>query len=83
MSCSAAPGGPLALYGVRVGDLCYPFANMPMPSDALGWLLKILGLIVTSLATAQGAPFWFDILKRIINVRVSGLSPAENPAAVG
>lgn len=83
MSCSAVPTGRLSLYGIRVGDLCYPFANTPMPSDALGWLLKTMGLIVTSLATAQGAPFWFEILKKIINVRVSGLSPTENPAAVG
>jgi len=83
ISCSLTPTGPLALYGIRIGNLCYPFANTPMPSDALGWVLKIMGLIVTSLATAQGAPFWFEILKKIINVRISGLSPAENPAAVG
>ncbi len=83
MSCSVLPTGPLAIYGVRVGDLCYPFANTPMPSDVLGWVLKTMGLIVTGLATAQGAPFWFDILKKIINVRVSGLSPAERPVAVG
>jgi hypothetical protein len=83
ISCSLVPTGPLALYGIRMGNLCYPLANTPMPSDGLGWVLKIMGLIVTSLATAQGAPFWFEILKKIINVRISGLSPAENPAAVG
>jgi len=83
ISCSLAPSGPLALYGIRVGNLCYPFANTPMLSDVLGWVLKAMGLIVTSLAVAQGAPFWFEILKKIINVRVSGLSPAENPIAVG
>lgn len=83
MSCSVLPTGPLAIYGIRVGNLCYPFANTPMPSDVLGWVLKAMGLIVTGLATAQGAPFWFDILKKIINVRVSGLSPAESPVAVG
>jgi hypothetical protein len=37
-------------------------------------LVKILGWIITALAGAQGAPFWFDVLKRIRSV------PATQPA---
>jgi hypothetical protein len=29
------------------------------------WLEKILGWIITGLAGAQGAPFWFDLLKKL------------------
>ena len=43
-----------------------------LPNDLNGFLLKILGLLFTGLAAAQGAPFWFDILKKIINVRGTG-----------
>ena len=36
------------------------------------WLLKVLGWIVTALAVSLGAPFWFDLLKRLVNIRGSG-----------
>jgi hypothetical protein len=33
------------------------------------WLLKIVGIILTALAASLGAPFWFDILKKIAGAR--------------
>jgi hypothetical protein len=36
----------------------------------LGWLLTIL-------AISMGAPFWFDMLNKIMNVRFAGKSPDE------
>ena len=39
--------------------------------------LKILGILLTALAARQGAPFWFDILKRVVNLRGTGANPAE------
>ena len=36
----------------------------------LGWLLTIL-------AVSMGAPFWFDMLNKIMNVRFAGKSPDE------
>jgi hypothetical protein len=55
--------------------VCKRVINFPV--DLSGWLGKLLGLIITGAATAQGAPFWFDILKKLINVRSSGPNPAE------
>lgn len=44
--------------------------------DAPGWvLLKILGLIWTGLALSLGAPFWFDLLQKFMNVRGAGVKP--------
>jgi hypothetical protein len=60
--------------------VCKRVDNFPM--DVSGWLGKLLGFIITGAATAQGAPFWFDILKKLINVRSSGPNPAEQ-APVG
>jgi hypothetical protein len=31
--------------------------------------LSLLGLLVTALAIAQGAPFWFDLLQRFVGIR--------------
>lgn len=38
----------------------------------LGWLL-------TALAASLGAPFWFDMLNRIVSIRSSGKAPEEKP----
>jgi hypothetical protein len=37
-----------------------------------GWFYRILGWLVTALAISLGAPFWFDVLKKIITIRSSG-----------
>lgn len=42
------------------------------PSD---WIIKVLGWIVTALAVSLGAPFWFDLLKKLVNIRSSGNQP--------
>jgi hypothetical protein len=45
----------------------------------LGWLLKkILGLSITVFAISLGAPFWFDLLKNLINLRSAGKPPNPN-----
>ena len=38
---------------------------------------KLLGWIVTALAVSMGAPFWFDLLRKIVNVRGSGKVPEK------
>ena len=40
-----------------------------------GGLLKLLGILVTSFAILMGAPFWFDLLNKVINLRLSGQPP--------
>jgi hypothetical protein len=37
--------------------------------------VKILGLLVTVLAISLGAPFWFDLLNRLVNLRSTGKPP--------
>jgi ElaB/YqjD/DUF883 family membrane-anchored ribosome-binding protein len=41
------------------------------------WGLKILGWLITALAISLGAPFWFDVLKRLVNIRSSGNAPSK------
>lgn len=43
------------------------------------WLIKIIGWLITGLAVALGAPFWFDLLNKLVNLRGSGPKPAAVP----
>ncbi len=41
------------------------------------WLERLIGWLLTLLAISLGAPFWFDILNKIVNIRFAGKSPVE------
>jgi hypothetical protein len=49
----------------------------------VGWDIKkdhsiwitILGWLITAVALSAGAPFWFDMLKRLVNIRNAGIKP--------
>lgn len=51
----------------RIGDARYFWNYNPANYEHwLGlWILKIIGLLGTAIATAQGAPFWFGILRQL------------------
>ncbi len=52
-----------------------------------GWywriIVKLTGISVTAFAVAQGAPFWFDVLRRIAGQTSPGNTPAEGGATRG
>lgn len=55
-------------------------ADLPTDGASLGamlryWASKLLGLLLTALAISLGAPFWFDVLKKVSMIRSSGRSP--------
>jgi hypothetical protein len=62
-----------------LGESCVLYNNLPSTSGE--WSLKLLGIFLTSLAAMQGAPVWFDLLKKLVNVRSTGVNPTEKPAA--
>lgn len=52
-------------------------------NDPVGsWALRILGWLVTALAISMGAPFWFDILKRVVNIKGAGTNANEKTQVV-
>jgi hypothetical protein len=64
---AAQSGAPTAALEARCNDW----------QTMLGWWLqKLLGLAITGFAVSQGAPFWFDLLNRITNLRASNRPPA-------
>ena len=55
-----------------------PFCFVPpQATNQNNLAVKLLGIVLTALAARQGAPFWFDILKRVVNLRATGANPAE------
>ncbi|OAA23247.1 hypothetical protein UG55_103935 [Frankia sp. EI5c] len=46
-----------------------------VPTSVSGWLLKIAGIAVACFALTAGAPFWFDLLGRLVNMRATGPRP--------
>ncbi|HVL33460.1 MAG TPA: hypothetical protein VM600_07765 [Actinomycetota bacterium] len=47
------------------------------PSTAAGWAFKVFGIVLTAAALTLGAPFWFDLLTRIVNIRSAGGKPRD------
>jgi hypothetical protein len=62
-------------------NLGFGYGSRPpfdLDSDYLKWLFqKIVGLLFTTIAIALGAPFWFDTLSKISNLRAAGPAPKK------
>jgi len=39
------------------------------------WLRWVVGIYITTVSLSLGAPFWFELLVRLINIRRSGPKP--------
>ncbi|WP_041940750.1 MULTISPECIES: hypothetical protein [Frankia] len=46
-----------------------------VPHTVGGWALKIAGLAISCFALTAGAPFWFELLGRLVNMRAAGPKP--------
>ncbi len=51
----------------------------PVDTEAWFWACQhVLGWIITASAAVFGAPFWFDLLQQLIQIRGTGAKPATN-----
>src|SRR5258705_1728235 len=64
---------PIGWNGEEIDQLlsfnCSSFCEIVMPHLA-GWLLTIFAIML-------GAPFWFDLMNKVANIRGSGIKPAD------
>jgi len=51
--------------------------SMPAEPTLGYWLLKGLAIILSAIAASFGAPFWFDVLDKVMNIRGAGKKPAK------
>ncbi len=49
--------------------------------DCKHWPVNVLGWIVTALAISLGAPFWFDLLGKLVQLRGTGTKPEETKSS--
>jgi hypothetical protein len=75
--CTLFPSKENDIYGVVISGQCYPVINSPQASNLTGWLIKLAGIFISGVAASPGASFWFDLLKKIVNVRLTGINPSE------
>ena len=61
----------------EIKQLGVPLGWQTLPKDG-EWISKIFGLLLTILAMSFGAPFWFDMLKKSVNIRSSGTLTGSN-----
>ena len=84
-----AQSGALAHSSQQILDSmgALPVGWATAPWDILGemswipviiWIVsKVLGFVISVAAVTLGAPFWFDLLGRLMNVRLAGAKPAK------
>ncbi len=41
------------------------------------WFIKLMGILITALAASLGAPFWFQLLNKVVDLRAAGKQPAK------
>jgi hypothetical protein len=55
--------------------------DQPNLRSAGSYIMKIVGLLLTGFAISLGAPFWFDLLGKFMNLRGTGTKPEPTPAS--
>lgn len=76
---TAAPAGLDAALMTQLWTLPIGWRSFPPLLDA-AFALQAAGWLVSASTTLFGAPFWFDVLQRAINLRSTGAKPAPLPA---
>lgn len=59
---------------LELGKTQIPLGWEGQKEDLSGWdiVSKIIGLLMTAMAGVVGAPFWFDMLNKLVNLRSTG-----------
>jgi hypothetical protein len=87
--CKELSGLVAAVQGrnATLGRLPIGWPALPHPAYGMRWmngcfggaLLRLLGWLLTALAVSLGAPFWFDLLNKFVNVRQGMKRPELAP----
>jgi hypothetical protein len=64
---------------LNITSLPIGWSRRTLPDDPWGWFGKVLGILISGMAAAQGAPYWFDLMRKL----VSRNAPAESPKPAG
>lgn len=76
-ACTWLPQRSGDIWGLSSNDGCILIKDDTRNRDT-GLFGKFMGLVLTGVAVSQGAPFWFDLLSKLGNLRGSGAVPATS-----
>lgn len=65
----------------RQADGTCPTWGLASVDDIGNWSIALAGWLLTALGVTLGAPFWFDMLGKLMKVRSSGVKPVEGNEA--
>ncbi len=54
---------------IRSGGECLSVTSLPALNNGWGIIVKLFGYLLSGAAAAQGAPFWFDVLRKLVGVK--------------
>jgi hypothetical protein len=77
-SVEASPDGPAPDAALdRLDELGLPIGweAGQRPDGAGDWITSAFGWLITAVAVSFGAPFWFDVLGKVSNLRAAGRKP--------
>ena len=71
----AIPTSPATQEQRSFGDYLLDYWNCAKTKYHTVTLVQVLGWIMTATALTLGAPFWFDLLQKVVNIRGAGAKP--------
>jgi hypothetical protein len=76
-SLSVPMGWPEGAQWFCRSDAAIPCDQRLLPVTFWGWARRIAGWIFTAVAMSLGAPFWFDLLNKFVNLRAGAAPPPK------
>lgn len=64
---------------LNITSLPVGWSTKTLPDDVWGWLGKVIGILISGMAAAQGAPYWFDLMRKLVS-RNTAAAEAPKPA---
>lgn len=60
---------------MQIKDLKLPIGWHEEEISEMNWFIKFMGLLISALAASLGAPFWFQLLNKVVDLRATGKQP--------
>jgi hypothetical protein len=67
-----------SIRAASVPPIGWALAGVRALPKSYDWFWKVLGILISSIAVAMGAPFWFDLLNQFVNLRLTGSPPPDS-----
>jgi hypothetical protein len=81
LSVAVKPDGAASAQARNPFEACWHELSAMSDRSPAQWILKLIGWALTALAGTLGAPYWFQLLSKVFNIRGSGNKPPKPQTA--